>query len=267
MQRREGRRACRRARYISSWPPRSNRGTSSPSPRANNVPVPRISSGWRPRKLWWVISVGPSLLLWKKERSPADSQITQRRSSRPSTALLPWSPSTGNGVRLQPETLVAMDNRRSPSRISPALWVPLENRIDCVLTAFIRTRASNRLLHGGRSAAGRYRPATAARRPSRPPGVRPAGRHRPSGSRRSGRSAGTRPAASVAVSRTAAASGSKDRPVGGSPRGRLGRPPNLVAGARRAHRRLVSADGSLSGQLFHLLFGRHAPACGSIGHA
>src|SRR6266478_2549171 len=56
----------------------------------------------------WVISVGPSPLLSKKERSPADSRITQRRSSRPSTALLPWSPSTGYGGRLQPETPVAM---------------------------------------------------------------------------------------------------------------------------------------------------------------
>jgi hypothetical protein len=40
---------------------------------------------------------GPSPLPLKKERSPADSRITQRPSSRPSTALLPWSSSTGNG--------------------------------------------------------------------------------------------------------------------------------------------------------------------------
>src|SRR5712664_2541705 len=63
----------------------------------------------------WVISVGPSPLLSKKERSPADSRITQRRSSRPSTALLPWSPSTGTGGRHPPETVVAFNRKpRSP---------------------------------------------------------------------------------------------------------------------------------------------------------
>lgn len=72
----------------------------------------------------WVISVGPSPLLSKKERSPADSRITQRRSSRPSTALLPSSPTTGTGgrhppetVALQPETLVAMDRREQPTAL------------------------------------------------------------------------------------------------------------------------------------------------------
>jgi len=59
----------------------------------------------------WVISVGPSPLLSKKERSPADSQITQPRSSRPSTALLPWSPSTGTGGRHPPETVVAFNRK------------------------------------------------------------------------------------------------------------------------------------------------------------
>src|SRR5258707_14891031 len=59
----------------------------------------------------WVISVGPSPLLSKKERSPADSRITQRRSSRPSTALLPWSPSTGTGGRHPPETVVAFNRK------------------------------------------------------------------------------------------------------------------------------------------------------------
>src|SRR6202521_5159492 len=63
----------------------------------------------------WVISVGPSPLLSKKERSPADSRITQRRSSRPSTALLPWSPSTGTGGRHPPETVVPSNRKpRSP---------------------------------------------------------------------------------------------------------------------------------------------------------
>jgi hypothetical protein len=31
----------------------------------------------------------------ERKRRPADSQITQRRSSRPCTTLLPWSPWTG----------------------------------------------------------------------------------------------------------------------------------------------------------------------------
>jgi hypothetical protein len=62
-----------------------------------------------------LISVGPSPLLSKKERSPADSRITQRRSSRPSTALLPWSPSTGTGGRHPPETVVPSNRKpRSP---------------------------------------------------------------------------------------------------------------------------------------------------------
>ena len=48
-------------------------------------------------------------------RSPADSRITQRRSSRPSTALLPWSPSTGTGGRHPPETVVPSNWKpRSP---------------------------------------------------------------------------------------------------------------------------------------------------------
>jgi hypothetical protein len=47
----------------------------------------------------------------EKERSPADSRITQRRSSRPSTALLPWSPSTGTGGRHPPETVVAFNRK------------------------------------------------------------------------------------------------------------------------------------------------------------
>src|SRR3981189_593706 len=51
----------------------------------------------------------------KKERGPADSPITQRRSSRPSTTLLPWSPSTGTGGRHQSEMLVAINRKpRSP---------------------------------------------------------------------------------------------------------------------------------------------------------
>jgi hypothetical protein len=54
-------------------------------------------------------------LLWKKERGPADSPITQRRSLRPSTALLPWSPWTGTGGRHQSEMLVAINQKpRSP---------------------------------------------------------------------------------------------------------------------------------------------------------
>jgi hypothetical protein len=40
----------------------------------------------------------------------------------------------------------------------------------------------------------------------------------------------------------------------------------LVAGAERAHRRHVSADGSRFGELFHLLRGRHTPTDGPIGH-
>ncbi|HLZ00618.1 MAG TPA: hypothetical protein VKR55_00555, partial [Bradyrhizobium sp.] len=35
--------------------------------------------------------------------------ITQRRSSRPSTALLPWSPSTGTGGRHRSEMVVAIN--------------------------------------------------------------------------------------------------------------------------------------------------------------
>jgi hypothetical protein len=63
----------------------------------------------------WVISVGPSPILSKKERSPADSRITQRRSSRPSTAPLPRSPSTGTGGRHPPETVVPFNRKpRSP---------------------------------------------------------------------------------------------------------------------------------------------------------
>ena len=84
------------------------------------------SRGWRQSGAWtgrrptaaarrgscaWVIPVGPSPLLSKKERSPADSRITQRRSSRPSTALLPWSPSTGTGGRHPPETVVPSNRK------------------------------------------------------------------------------------------------------------------------------------------------------------
>jgi hypothetical protein len=60
----------------------------------------------------------------EEERSPADSQITQRRSSRPSTALLPWSPSTGTGGRHPPETVVAFKGnpgRHGPARASPSI--------------------------------------------------------------------------------------------------------------------------------------------------
>jgi integrase len=39
----------------------------------------------------------------EKERGPADSQITQRRLSRPSAALLPWSPWTGARGSAQPK--------------------------------------------------------------------------------------------------------------------------------------------------------------------
>ena len=77
--------------------------------------VMRAGCAWRlvPSDLpcAWVISVGPSPLLSKKERSPADSRITQRRSSRPSTALLPWSPSTGTGGRHPPETVVPSNRK------------------------------------------------------------------------------------------------------------------------------------------------------------
>src|SRR3982074_2880785 len=76
---------------------------------------PRPTAATRRGSCAWVISVGPSPLLSKKERSPADSRITQRRSSRPSTALLPWSPSTGTGGRHPPETVVAFNRKpRSP---------------------------------------------------------------------------------------------------------------------------------------------------------
>jgi hypothetical protein len=47
--------------------------------------------------------------------TPADSRITQRRSSRPSTTLLPWSPSTGTGGRHRSEKVVAINRiHRSP---------------------------------------------------------------------------------------------------------------------------------------------------------
>jgi predicted MFS family arabinose efflux permease len=39
---------------------------------------------------------------------------------------------------------------------------------------------------------------------------------------------------------------------------------HLVAWARRAHRRYAFTDGSRIRELFHLLRGRHAPACGSV---
>lgn len=66
----------------------------------------------------WVISVRPSPLLSKKERSPAGSRITRRGSSRPLTALLlghrsSWSSSTGSGGRFRPETLVAWTGART----------------------------------------------------------------------------------------------------------------------------------------------------------
>jgi hypothetical protein len=51
----------------------------------------------------------------EKERGPADSRITQRRSSRPSTALLPWSPWTGTGGRHRLEMVVVINRKpRSP---------------------------------------------------------------------------------------------------------------------------------------------------------
>ncbi|HEY4986189.1 MAG TPA: hypothetical protein VII39_06175, partial [Bradyrhizobium sp.] len=51
----------------------------------------------------------------EKERGPADSRITQRRSSRPSTTLLPWSPWNGTGGRHQSELVVAINRiHRSP---------------------------------------------------------------------------------------------------------------------------------------------------------
>ena len=51
----------------------------------------------------------------EKERGPANSRITQRRSSRPSTALLPWSRWTGTDGRHRLEMLVAINRKtRSP---------------------------------------------------------------------------------------------------------------------------------------------------------
>ena len=79
------------------------------------------------------------------------------------------------------------------SRYPQRFGLPLESRIDCVLTAFIRTRASNRLLHGARSAACRCCRAGADRHPSRSRPDRRAGRRPPSGSRRSCRSGGSPP--------------------------------------------------------------------------
>ena len=100
----------------------------------------------------WVISVGPSPLLSKKERSPADSRITQRRSSRPSTALLPWSPSTGTGGRHPPETVVPSNRKprspwtgarsAAPRRLPPA--VPAPQRASFPVPHGVRTWANTR---------------------------------------------------------------------------------------------------------------------------
>ncbi len=59
----------------------------------------------------WEISTGRSPLLWNEELGAPDSRITQRRSSRPPTAQLPWSPWTGTGGHHRPETPVAMLRR------------------------------------------------------------------------------------------------------------------------------------------------------------
>lgn len=74
--------------------------------------------------------------------------------------------------------------------------------------ATTRTMASSRPLRGARSSGCKSRQAIAVPRPSRAPGVRRAGRHRPSGFRRSARSGGRRPAAGIAGCRPGAASGS-----------------------------------------------------------
>src|SRR3984893_18512232 len=83
-------------------------GAGTPRQRSGRSRGSLRSDAWKGRRLTaaahrgscaWVISIGPFPLLWKKERGPADSPITQRRSLRPSTALLPWSPWTGTGGR------------------------------------------------------------------------------------------------------------------------------------------------------------------------
>jgi hypothetical protein len=98
-------------------------------------PIPILAAIWRldrpaadSRSTSRILRIGN--LCWaippplEKERSPADSQITQRRSSRPTTALLPWSPSTGTGGRHGParadETgLQALPFRRCPYSRQP----------------------------------------------------------------------------------------------------------------------------------------------------
>ena len=71
-----------------------------------------------------------------------------------------------------------------------------------------RTRASSRILRGGRCAVDRCRPVTAARRPSRAPSRLPTELNWPSEFRRCGRSGGSRPAARAAGSRPSDAAGS-----------------------------------------------------------
>ena len=80
--------------------------------------------------------------LWKKERRHADSRITQRRPSPPSTG---WSRSPGMGGRDQSERLVAI-NRNSWSRSSgarsrtPKSWMMCASR-----TSRTTRRSSSRL--------------------------------------------------------------------------------------------------------------------------
>jgi hypothetical protein len=94
-----------------------------------------------------------------------------------------------------------------------------------------------------------------------------AGSRPPSESRRCGRSGGTRLAALDVGQRLP-----PDRGAGSAIGGGVvqeGLPilaRQVVAVTRRSRRRHVSADGTRSGQLLHLLRGWYAPACGSIGH-
>jgi hypothetical protein len=115
-------------------------------------------------------------------------------------------------------------------------------REGCVSTAFIRTPASSRPLHGGRFVAGRYGPTAADRRSSRPPSARRGGRHRPSGSRRCGSNGSTTPVEYAVESRIAAAPGQVDRSALAWRRqaGRSGRIPSIREASRPPVREFAS---------------------------